>query len=129
MANAVVAATEADLAVVLDNLVENALNYSPADSTVAIEWEADGALGPAGRARRGSAAIDPGERERVFERFFRGEAARGGAPGTGLGLPLVEALAARWGGSVELGDRPEGGTRAEIVLPLVRAEAELASER
>ena len=57
--------------------------------------------------------IDPAERERVFERFFRGEASRGGAPGTGLGLSVVEALAERWGGSVELASRPEGGTRAE----------------
>ena len=124
----VVEATEADLAVVLDNLVENALNYSPTDSTVAIEWEADGDSARLVVLDEGP-GIDPGEREQVFERFFRGEAARGGAPGTGLGLPLVEALAARWGGSVELGDRPEGGTRADIVLPLVRAEAELASER
>ncbi len=68
--------------------------------------------------------IDPAEREQVFERFFRGEASRGGAPGTGLGLPVVEALAARWGGSVELVDRPEGGTRAEVVLPLATGSAQ-----
>ena len=97
-------------------------------STVAIEWEADGDSARLVVLDEGP-GIDPGEREQVFERFFRGEAARGGAPGTGLGLPLVEALAARWGGSVELVDRPEGGTRAQMVLPLVRAEAELASER
>ena len=68
--------------------------------------------------------IDPGEREQVFERFFRGAASRGGAPGTGLGLPVVEALAARWGGSVELVDRPEGGTRAQVVLPLASRAAQ-----
>jgi signal transduction histidine kinase len=42
------------------------------------------------------------------------------APGTGLGLSVVEALAERWGGSVRLVDRPEGGTRAEVVLPLAQ---------
>ena len=36
----VVAATDADLAVILDNLVENALNYSPGGTAVAIEWGA-----------------------------------------------------------------------------------------
>ena len=67
--------------------------------------------------------IDPAERERVFERFFRGEAG-GGAPGTGLGLPVVEALADRWGGSVELANRPEGGTRAKVLLPLAARSGE-----
>jgi signal transduction histidine kinase len=116
----VVAATDADLAVVLDNLVENALNYSPPGSTVAIEWGAE-----AGSARLAvldeGPGIEPAERERVFERFFRGEASRGGASGTGLGLSVVEALAERWGGSVRLEDRPEGGTRAEVRLPLAGA--------
>jgi two-component system, OmpR family, sensor kinase len=112
-----VAATDADLAVILDNLVENALNYSPVASTVTIEWG----------VREGSArlavldqgpGIDPGERERVFERFYRGEASRD-APGTGLGLSVVEALAQRWEGSVKLSDRESGGTQAEVLLPLV----------
>jgi two-component system, OmpR family, sensor kinase len=113
----VVAATAADLAVVLDNLVENALNYSATGTVVAIEWGAD-----AGAARLvvldEGPGIAPAERERVFERFFRGEASRGGAPGTGLGLSVVEALAARWDGTARLVDRPEGGTQAEVVLPL-----------
>jgi two-component system, OmpR family, sensor kinase len=119
----VVAATDADLAVILDNLVENALNYSPSGSAVAIEWG----------ARSGSAwvavldegpGIEPGERERVFERFYRGEASRGGAPGTGLGLSVVESLARRWDGSVTLQQRPEGGTRAELRLPLQGSETQ-----
>jgi signal transduction histidine kinase len=124
----VVEATEADLAVVLDNLVENALNYSPIDSTVTIEWGSDGGAGRLAVLDEGP-GIDPAERERVFERFFRGEAARGGSAGTGLGLPLVEALAERWGGSVRLADRPEGGTSAEVALPLVSTPAQLPSPR
>jgi signal transduction histidine kinase len=116
----VVAATDADLAVILDNLVENALNYSPAGTAITIEWG----------AREGSAwvavldegpGIDPGEREQVFERFYRGSASRGGSAGTGLGLSVVEALARRWEGSVSLSERPEGGTRAELRLPLLGA--------
>ena len=116
----VVAATDVDLGVVLDNLVENALQYSPAGTSVTIEWGVDGEAGWIAVLDDGP-GIMPAERERVFERFFRGEAGRGGAPGTGLGLSVVEALARRWGGSVELANRPGGGTRAELRLPLMES--------
>ena len=115
----VVAATEADLAVIVDNLVENALNYSPPGTAVAVEWSTDGGAARLAVLDEGP-GIEPAERERVFERFFRGEASRGGASGTGLGLSVVEALAERWDGSVRLTDRPEGGTLAEVRLPLAR---------
>jgi signal transduction histidine kinase len=113
----VVAATDADLAVILDNLIENALNYSPGGSGVAIEWGAGGGSAWVAVLDEGP-GIDAAERERVFERFYRGTAARGGAAGTGLGLSVVESLARRWDGSVKLEERPEGGTRAELRLPL-----------
>jgi two-component system, OmpR family, sensor kinase len=116
----VVAATDVDLGVVLDNLVENALQYSPAGTSVTIEWGVDGEAGWVAVLDEGP-GIEPAERERVFERFFRGEAGRGGAPGTGLGLSVVEALARRWGGSVGLANRPGGGTRAELRLPLMES--------
>ena len=119
----VVAATQADLAVVVDNLVENALNYSPIASTVTIEWGADRESAWLAVLDQGP-GIGPDERERVFERFFRGEASRD-SEGTGLGLSVVEALAERWGGSVRLEDRPEGGTRCEVRLPLIVEHAEV----
>jgi signal transduction histidine kinase len=119
----VVAATEADLAVIVDNLVENALNYSPIASTVTIEWGVDRESAWLAVLDQGP-GISPDERERVFERFFRGEASRD-AEGTGLGLSVVEALAERWGGSVRLEDRPEGGTRGEVRLPLIVEHVEV----
>ena len=119
----VVAATEADLAVVVDNLVENALNYSPIASTVMIAWGVDSDSAWLAVLDQGP-GISPDERERVFERFFRGEASRD-AEGTGLGLSVVEALTERWGGSVRLEDRPEGGTRCEVRLPLIVEHAEV----
>jgi two-component system, OmpR family, sensor histidine kinase MprB len=61
--------------------------------------------------------LEPEERDRVFERFYRG-AASGGTAGTGLGLSVVEALAHRWGGEVKLENRGEGGARVEVELPL-----------
>jgi two-component system, OmpR family, sensor kinase len=115
-----VAASVEDLAAMLDNLIENALNYSPPGTEVTIGWRADGSSVRIAVADQG-AGIDQHERDRVFERFYRGEASRGGAPGTGLGLSVVEALANRWEGEVRIGNRPEGGALAELVLPAHRA--------
>jgi two-component system, OmpR family, sensor kinase len=116
----VVAATDADLAVILDNLIENALNYSPGGTTVALEWGAGDGTAWVAVLDEGP-GIEPAERAQVFERFYRGAASRGGAAGTGLGLSVVESLAQRWEGSVKLEERPEGGTRAELRLPLQAA--------
>jgi signal transduction histidine kinase len=110
---AVVAASAEDLAAILDNLTENALNYSPPGTAVTLTWAID-----TDRVRLAvldeGPGLDPDEGERVFQRFYRGSA-------TGLGLAVVEALAARWGGEVTLANRPEGGARAEVALQAVRA--------
>ena len=110
-----VRAAPEDVAAMLDNLIENALRYSPAGGRVTIGWRSDG--------RRVRIAVDdegPGidedESERVFERFYRGSAS-GGQDGTGLGLNVVEALARRWDGEASLSNRANGGARAEIILP------------
>ena len=116
----VVAASEQDLAAILDNLTENALNYSPPDTTVTLTWTGDGDTVRLMVLDEGP-GLEPDEDERVFQRFYRGSASRGGASGTGLGLAVVESLAARWGGEVTLANRPEGGARAEVALQAVRA--------
>ena len=117
----VVAASAADLAAMLDNLVENALNYSPAGTTVddragrpTATWARLGVLdeGP---------GVDPDEGERVFERFYRGIGEHAARRAPASGLAVVEALAQRWGGEVALANRPQGGARAEVRLPAVRA--------
>jgi two-component system sensor histidine kinase MprB len=60
--------------------------------------------------------IAPGDRERVFDRFYRAPARRG-TPGAGLGLPIAKATAERWGGTLTL--LPTGsGTSFEVRLPL-----------
>jgi two-component system, OmpR family, sensor kinase len=112
----VVHAAEEDLAIVLDNLIENALHYSPAGSTVAIEYGREGADAFLAVLDDGP-GIAPGEEEAVFDRFSRGKAGKSGPSGTGLGLAIVQTLAERWGGSAALRSRPHGGTRAEIRLP------------
>jgi two-component system sensor histidine kinase CreC len=105
-------ASRADLDRVLDALVENALHYSPAGTTVALV-ASPGAV----TVRDRGPGLAEGEHEAVFERFHRGTAGRGGPGGTGLGLPIARELARRWGGDVTLADAPDGGALARITLP------------
>jgi signal transduction histidine kinase len=112
--DAVARASHEDLAIVLDNLIENALNYSPG-GTVTVECGRDGDNAYLAVLDEGP-GLEPGEEERIFERFARGSGGRG-APGTGLGLALVATLARRWGGSASIANRTEGGARAEVRLP------------
>jgi signal transduction histidine kinase len=96
----------------LDTLVENALAYSSGGGTVTIA-AAPGRLcvldqGP---------GFAPGEEEQVFQRFHRGSAGRGGARGSGLGLPIARALMERWGGTARVENRDGGGGSAILELP------------
>ena len=76
----------------IDALLENALRYSPAGSTVRIEV-GSGSIEILDRG----AGLEPGEEEAVFDRFRRGSAGRRGASGTGLGLPIALELTRQWG--------------------------------
>jgi two-component system, OmpR family, sensor kinase len=112
--DAVARASEEDLAIVLDNLIENALHYSEG-GTVTVECGRDGNEVYLAVADEGP-GLEPGEEHGVFERFSRGSGGRS-APGTGLGLALVATLARRWGGSATIVNRSEGGARAEVRFP------------
>jgi signal transduction histidine kinase len=103
---------------VLDNLIENALKYSPT-GTVTVECGQDHDEVYVAVSDEGP-GLGHGEEQLVFERFARGSGGRR-SPGTGLGLALVETLARRWGGSARLTNRAEGGVRAELRLPTAPA--------
>ena len=63
--------------------------------------------------------IPPDELERVFQPFYRLEASRNRETGgNGLGLPITRNIARAHGGDVELSNRPGGGARATLTLPL-----------
>ena len=103
----------ADLDRVLDVLIENALNYSPAGSEVAVVV-GEGRIEVHDRGP----GVAPEERELVFERFHRGRAGRQGPAGSGLGLAIARTLARAWHGDVRLDERPGGGTVAVLEVPL-----------
>jgi signal transduction histidine kinase len=108
-----------DLAHVVDNLIENALRYSPSGTHVTVETAASD-----GRATLVVADDGPGipaeERTRVFERFYRGSTGRRSGPGTGLGLAIVTELVGRWGGEVRLLE----GAGTRVAATFERAPAE-----
>ncbi|HUK94757.1 MAG TPA: ATP-binding protein [Gaiellaceae bacterium] len=109
--DAIIEASEEDVAIVLDNLIENALRYSP--SRVTVDWGHDDGEAWLAVLDEGP-GLAPGEEDRLFERFARGGSDGGG---TGLGLAIVETLAHRWRGTAALTNRPGGGTRAEVRFP------------
>ncbi len=107
-----------DLERSLDALVENALNYSPAGTTVWIE-AAPGCIAVLDEGP----GLAPGEEEAVFERFSRGSAGRRGTKGTGLGLAIARELTRQWGGEVRLRNRENGGLAATIELSLAEVRS------
>ena len=98
----------------LANLLDNAIKFSPDGGTVTVA-----ARGLGDRVELAVADSGPGVpdalKQRVVERFFRVEASRN-APGAGLGLSLVAAVAERHGGALELADN-DPGLRAVLTLP------------
>ena len=67
--------------------------------------------------------IAPAELSRVFDRFYRGSAARRIAPGSGLGLAIARRIAEIYGGRITLTPAHGGGTSVVVQLPLVRRPA------
>lgn len=109
------------LAAALGNLVENAVNYSPARTRVGIAVRrVDGH----GRPLIELAVTDQGigisekDRDRVFERFYRVDPARSRATGgTGLGLAIVKHVAASHGGEVTVWSSEGQGSTFTLRLP------------
>jgi signal transduction histidine kinase len=100
---------------VLLNLLTNALRHTPADGSIAVLVE------PAREEVRISVedsgeGIAPELLRRVFDRFWRGDAARS-AGGSGLGLAIARGLVEAQGGRIWAENRPSGGARVSFTLP------------
>lgn len=102
---------------VVDNLVANAIGYTPRHGHVAVTLAAEDdhlAL----IVTDDGAGIDAADLDGVFERFYRGKNAHGlGVPGTGLGLTIVRAIVDAHGGGVGLTSAPGRGTTVRVALP------------
>jgi NtrC-family two-component system sensor histidine kinase KinB len=124
----IVKADAARLAVVLANLLSNALKYSPRGKTVTVRLSSRQNAGASASDALQIAVTDEGPgvpaefRERVFDKFFRVEHQLGshgnGVPGTGIGLYLCREIVKAHGGTITCEPGPGGiGTRIAISLP------------
>lgn len=111
---------------VLTNLLDNARKYSPEGSPItASVSRKDGSVRFA--VRDAGPGIPPEHREAVFERFRRAGDAR--APGAGLGLYICRGLVEAHGGTIAVGDAPEGGAELAFTLPLRSRVGDARPER
>jgi signal transduction histidine kinase len=107
------------LQLALRQLLDNAVKYSPGSERIEIGvecregnvifWVADDGPG-----------VPAADRERVFNRFFRGSQQKHSVPGSGVGLAVVRQIARAHGGDAVLADTQRGGARFEIVVPATR---------
>lgn len=101
---------------VLINLIENALKYTPADSPITIGASAGDDHARITVEDRGP-GIEASERERVFEKFYRGST-HGHKPGVGLGLAICRGVIEAHGGRIHVESARPHGAVFVITLPL-----------
>jgi signal transduction histidine kinase len=105
------------MAQVVGNLLSNAIKYTPKGSSVSISADADrqeihiqiSDTGP---------GINPEERERIFEPFFRSQQQKRFPQGLGLGLTIARDIVTAHGGLLEMNSSPGEGSQFTILLPI-----------
>ena len=109
----------------LDNLITNAIKFTPQDGEVEVRARSTG-NGVVLEVSDSGIGLTPEDAERVFERFFRSEkAVEGQIPGTGLGLFIAKAIVEAHGGQIHAESRDGGGATFVIDLPARVRTAEL----
>ena len=97
----------------VNNLLDNAVKHGPHGGAVEVRVTADGAV----TVRDHGPGIAAGDREHVFDRFWRGADARA-RPGSGLGLAIVRQVAESHGGSVTVEDGAGRRRAVPAALPV-----------
>jgi two-component system sensor histidine kinase MprB len=95
----------------IGNLLTNADKYSPLGPAITIEVT-DGRV----TVSDSGSGIAPGDRDHVFDRFYRSDDARS-TVGSGLGLAIVRGIVEAHGGTVDVGDSPTGGAVVGFTIP------------
>ena len=112
----------ARLAQVLDNLVSNALKFTPSGGRVEVSLQAVDGVAVIEVSDTGLGLAED-EQDQLFERFFRSSRASENAiPGTGLGLAIAKTIVERHGGRIRLESTVDVGTTVRVELPLSLSE-------
>jgi two-component system, OmpR family, sensor kinase len=106
-------APQADLTIMVKNLVENAIRYTPAGGRVDLATGMSGAKSWI-RVEDSGPGIAPEERARVFDPFYR--VLGSDTDGSGLGLSIVGTIAARMGARIELADAEPRGLVVTVTI-------------
>ncbi|MGE4003042.1 MAG: sensor histidine kinase, partial [Planctomycetaceae bacterium] len=110
-----------ELRTILDNLVENGINYTPAGGRVVVRWSRQGEFARL-QVEDTGVGIAKDQQTRIFERFYRADRARNRARGgTGLGLAIVKHLVQLFGGSVEVVSELGKGSTFTVSLRIPEA--------
>jgi signal transduction histidine kinase len=96
---------ERQLGRLVTNMLDNALKYVPPGGHIAITLEP----GPVLVVADDGPGVDPQDRERIFDRFYRGRGKGEETSGSGLGLALARAIAERHALALTLEEPAEGG--------------------
>jgi signal transduction histidine kinase len=103
---------------VLTNLVDNAITHTPRDGRVSIMTKHDAARGKIELSVTDTGSgIAADDLARVFDRFYRADASRGGARGAGLGLAISQQIVEAHGGQIGVQSIEGVGTRFSVTLP------------
>lgn len=108
-------ASEERLVQVFENVLENALSFTPAGGSVTVSIKRDGEMIRTA-VRDSGPGIPEGNLSRVFDRFFSWRDSSNGYH-AGLGLAIVKAIVEGYGGRVTLQNHPDGGAELVALLP------------
>ena len=117
LASPVVTADPVALEQAVVNLLDNAVKYSGDSRLVTVRLSTDGSYAVIEVIDRGI-GIDPKDRPRLFQRFYRGAGGSAHKQGFGLGLSIARQLVAGQGGSIDVESIPGAGSTFRIILPI-----------
>lgn len=114
----------ARIEMVLANLLDNALKFTPAHGQITLSAAATGDSVHLSVADSGP-GISPDDLPHIFERFYRGQSS---ARGSGLGLAIAQSIAAAHGGHVAVESQPGQGSRFTVILPSAERDGQRQPE-
>ena len=125
IANGVVLGDRDQIIMAIQNLVENAVNYSPEGTKVTVSSMVEDGIVTITVIDQGI-GIPESEKDRIFERFYRVDPARSRqSGGTGLGLSIVKHVATKHGGEVSVWSVEDVGSTFSLKLPLFSKSEEI----